>query len=148
MLVYHDVSELDAQLRGAGQATRCAGLGDTTVNVCAAGSDGDAVDHQCALKLRGEAEPDRVPAGIDGVRGAYDQPCTGGHGNRCARHGFLGGNAGAQKKADDLALGEGFDAGAGVEHDDAIAAADEITFEQPAVIELDGIGLADGWAEN
>jgi len=77
--------------------------------------------------------------GVDRIRRANYEPGTCGYGNltdtRCIQIGG-GGNAGTEKYSDHFAFGKRLDITTRVEHDNAVAAANEIAFEQGAISEL------------
>ena len=113
-------------------------LHDATVYESAARRHRDAIDDQRALQLPAESMAGTVLPRINGVVHANDEARPGRHG--CIRAGgFLGShrlggrNTRGQEQSDDFAFREGFDALAGVEHDDAVARANEITLEKRAV---------------
>jgi hypothetical protein len=108
-------------------------LRNLTVHERASRHGRHTVDDECALELTTETVAGRVLAGVDRIRGADDEPRTGRDDDAIAALlavvGFGRCDAVAEKHADNLVLRECLDAAAGVEHDDAVAAADEIAFE-------------------
>jgi len=143
LIVDHDVGELHHQARRAGDIAGLAGGGDNTVHEGAAGSHCNAVDDDGALELAAKPVARAMLARIDAFDGANDQPRACRHRDVGRLYGGLrsgGLYATAEIHADNLVFRKGLDVVAGIEHDDAIATADEIALEHGAIGEFERIG--------
>ena len=98
------------------------------------------VHNQCALELRTETVPGRVPARVHVFHHAKHHPRASGHRDHACVGLLLHGlDALAQEQAYNVALGKRLDALTRIEHDDAVARSHEITFEDRAIRELERI---------